>query len=183
MMEGMLCHWALAMQECNFEITHHKGGITHCQCRYTLWSKPIMHCHSSHDTSFPSLNVCISQQAEQNTSKALAASSWANNPSCGDTWQKNQWDDMWKYETNSGFAMVYYVGITSLIQCLRWSQSPSTAQPFLSYQKWCLNLSKEPHHPQRYFSLGFKSWKRSLKMFYSPLLKQRNFYGNRQRGH
>ena len=37
--------------------------------------KPIMHCHSSHDTSSPSLNVCISQQADYSTSKALAASS------------------------------------------------------------------------------------------------------------
>ena len=62
-------------------------GISQCECGCTLPSKPIMHRHSSHDTSF-TLEHCTSQQADQTTSKLLAACSQANNLPCGHKWHK-----------------------------------------------------------------------------------------------
>ena len=119
------CRWALAMQEYDFKIVHRKGFLN-VNTDAPSHQNPLWAAILAMTYHYP-LQVLTSQHANQAISKLPAAHSQASNTLLGHKWQTNHWDDMWKFETSSGFAMVYsIVGITSLIQCLRQSQSPSS---------------------------------------------------------
>ena len=85
-MEGMLCRWALAMQEYDFEIVYRKGSLN---TNADSLSRQVPSCATTLAmTPHPPDELRISQQADQTTSKLLAARSQSNTPPHGHEWWK-----------------------------------------------------------------------------------------------
>ena len=85
-MEGMLCRWALAMQEYDFEIVYRRGSLN---ANADSLSRQVPSCATALAmTPHPPAELRISQQADQTTSKLLAARSHSNTPPRGHEWRK-----------------------------------------------------------------------------------------------
>ena len=93
-MEGMLCRWALAMQEYDFQIVHRKGSLnTNADSLSRLHTSPCAVTLALPDYYTPDIRKA--QQEDSTMSKVLQAKLHSSTPPKGKQWNQNP---LWRYQ-------------------------------------------------------------------------------------
>ena len=96
-MEGMLCRWALAIQEYDFQILYRKGSLNaNADALSRLHTLPCAVTMAMPHYSVPAL--CTAQQEDSWISKVLQAHLHSHNPPKGQEWNQHplqQYQQLW----------------------------------------------------------------------------------------